>query len=123
MSDGPVIESIVVKTVAEKDLWAVTLTVWFGPSLFLLEDILKVEFHWNDTNISTFTFPLFIKVGNEQSHNITFTLPKVIDLYYYEFVRLMASYTPIKGRRIGLSIKTYGPILTYKAVLLSSVFI
>ncbi|XP_014285287.1 beta-mannosidase [Halyomorpha halys] len=75
-TDGPQIESITVKTELQKDTWLVTLTAWFGPSLFQFSDNLVAHFYWSEDYIRQFSVPITTDVADRQSHSVSFLLPK-----------------------------------------------
>ncbi|CAH1390501.1 unnamed protein product [Nezara viridula] len=75
-TDGPQIESITVKTEPQKDKWVVTLTAWFGPSLFQIHDNLVAHFFWSEFAFGKYSVPVTIKIANKQSHSVSFSLPK-----------------------------------------------
>lgn len=76
-TDGPQIESITVKTEPQNDKWVVTLTAWFGPSLFQTHDNLVAHFYWSNIAFGKYSVPVTIRVANKQKHSISFSLPKV----------------------------------------------
>ncbi|CAH1406818.1 unnamed protein product [Nezara viridula] len=76
MSHGPQIDSVVVRTIPEENVWRMNLTVWFGPSEVEFDDQLTADFYWNDNEKSKFIFPVHIKKVNKQKEDISFTLPK-----------------------------------------------